>query len=86
MSDEQIIELDDGEGGTFRCQLLQIFDFEEKEYALLLNLETESPVVMHLISESDDEGSLHVIEDDEEFARVTEYLRSLYPEDDAAQA
>jgi hypothetical protein len=87
--DEQTITLESEDGKSYACRILGVFDFEEKEYALLLNLgDAENPsepdenskdastVIMQLI-EKDDQAIFRTIESDEEFERVVAYVKEL---------
>ncbi len=87
--DEQTITLESEDGRSYACRILGVFEFEEKEYALLLNLgdgegEAEpkddkdgaSTVIMQLI-EKDDQAIFRTIESDEEFERVVAYVKEL---------
>lgn len=90
--DEQTITLESEDGKSYACRILGVFDFEEKEYALLLNLgDAENPgepdennkdastVIMQLI-EKDDQAIFRTIESDEEFERVVAYVKELATE------
>lgn len=83
--EDQIITLEGEDGHSYECRILGLFEFEEKEYALLLNIgeagkqennEEPSTVVMQLITK-DDQAVFRTIEDDEEFERVIAYVREL---------
>jgi len=84
--DEQTITLESEDGRSYACRILGVFEFENKEYALLLNLgdgESEeegkdgaSTVIMQLI-EKDDQAIFRTIESDEEFERVVAYVKEL---------
>jgi uncharacterized protein YrzB (UPF0473 family) len=87
--DEQTITLESEDGTSYACRILGVFEFEEKEYALLLNLgNSENPqeqaeegkdastVIMQLI-EKDDQAIFRTIESDEEFERVVAYVKEL---------
>lgn len=83
--EEQVITLEGEDGHSYVCRILGLFPFEEKEYALLLNVgevgkeesaEEPSTVVMQLITK-DDQAVFRTIEDDEEFERVIAYVREL---------
>jgi uncharacterized protein YrzB (UPF0473 family) len=85
--EEQIITLEGEDGHSYVCRILGLFEFEEKEYALLLNMgesgkaeeesgEEPSTVVMQLITK-DDQAVFRTIENDEEFDRVIAYVREL---------
>ena len=89
--DEQTITLESEDGTSYACRILGVFEFEEKEYALLLNLgNSENPqpdeetkdastVIMQLI-EKDDQAIFRTIESDEEFERVVAYVKELATE------
>ena len=74
------IQLEGEDGHSFNCQVLHMFEFEDKEYALLLNLgETATPVenpeeqgslVIMRYFERDNQSVFQTIESDEEFDRV----------------
>lgn len=82
--EEQVITLEGEDGHSYVCRILGLFEFEEKEYALLLNMgesgkeEAEEPstVVMQLITK-DEQAVFRTIENDEEFERVINYVREL---------
>ena len=82
--EEQVITLEGEDGHSYVCRILGLFEYEEKEYALLLNMgeagkeESEEPstVVMQLITK-DDQAVFRTIENDEEFERVINYVREL---------
>src|SRR5262249_10450055 len=80
------ITLHSQDGTPYRCQILDIFPFEERQYALLLRLDTSadgaadggdepSLVIMRLI-QRDDGSVFETIDSDEEFDRVGAQLRS----------
>ena len=83
--EEQVITLEGEDGHSYVCKILGLFEFDEKEYALLLNMgeagkedseEEPSTVVMQLITQ-DDQAVFRTIEDDAEFNRVIAYVREL---------
>ena len=71
-------------GDIIKFTLFDIFDFEGRDYAVLVPVDPEtekSPedadiVIMRLITEGE-EYSFEVIDDEDEFERVTEYLDSI---------
>jgi len=92
--EEQVITLEGEDGHSYMCRILGLFEFEEKEYALLLNIgevgkeessEEPSTVVMQLITK-DDQAVFRTIEDDEEFERVISYVRELANEMEAEES
>lgn len=75
----KIIETLDENGKIVKFELYDIVEFEEKEYALLIPVETqdeEEVVLMRLVGE-DDDYMFKAIEDEEEFEAVSEYIESL---------
>jgi uncharacterized protein YrzB (UPF0473 family) len=83
--EEQVITLEGEDGHSYVCRILGLFEFEEKEYALLLNMgesgkeeqdEEPSTVVMQLITK-DDQAVFRTIENDAEFDKVIAYVREL---------
>ena len=85
--DEQTITLESEDGRSYACRILGVFEFDNKEYALLLNLgdgeggepenkDGASTVIMQLI-EKDDQAIFRTIESDEEFERVVEHVKQL---------
>lgn len=85
--ENETITLDGPDGTSFQCRILGVFPFENKEYALLLRLganeneESEDPitVLMQLIEEND-QAIFRIIESDEEFLRVVDYVKELASE------
>lgn len=79
--DDQTITLESEDGRSYVCKILGVFNYESKEYALLLKLadgeedaEGESTVIMQLI-EKDDQAIFRTIESDEEFERVVAFVK-----------
>jgi hypothetical protein len=74
------------DGTPHRCRILDIFRFEERQYALLLRLDvptaapadatTEPPLVIMRLIERDDQSVFQTIDSDDEFDRVSAYVRS----------
>lgn len=87
-SEEAMITLEGEDGQSYTCQILDIFDFEEQEYALLLKMGGEkgeskaddeddgSLVIMRLI-QRDDQSIFQTIESDEEFDKVVAHVEEL---------
>lgn len=83
--DEAVITLEGEDGHSYSCQILDIFEFENQEYALLLKMsgtsgddvveeeEEGSLVIMRLITR-DDQSIFQTIESDDEFDRVVQYV------------
>lgn len=92
--EEQVITLEGEDGHSYVCRILGLFEYEDKEYALLLNMgeagkepteeEEPSTVVMQFVTK-DNQAVFHTIEDDQEFERVINYVRELAAEMDAEE-
>lgn len=85
--EEAIITLEGEDGHSYSCQILDIFDFEGQEYALLLKMgepknegadddEEGSLVIMRLI-QREDQSIFQTIESDDEFERVVAHVEEL---------
>ena len=81
--EEQMIETVDEEGNVINFQLIDIIEMEGKEYALLLPHENDDSeeeekevVLMRLIKEGE-EYTFDMIEDDDEFNKVVDYIDTL---------
>src|SRR5262245_10429432 len=85
MSEEDLITLLGDDGVEHVCRVLGVFDLEEQEYALVLDLgepgaeppEREPDAVLMRLMEQDGEAVFRTIEDDEEFTRVSTYVKEL---------
>lgn len=62
------------------CAILGIFEVDEKEYIALLPLEDET-VLIYEYHELEDDIELGLIEDDEEFEKVSNAFYDLYEEE-----
>ena len=89
MTDEEqnYVEILDEEGNVTRCEIYDVVDMEGKTYALLLPMDEDESdeesevIVMEYIEEGED-GYFQNIEDDEEFQKVCDYIRSLDDDDE----
>lgn len=85
--EKQLIETVDEEGNVINFELFDIIEVDGQEYALLLppNAEEESEdgeiLLMHLTKDGDD-YLFETIEDDDEFNKVEEYIKTLEDEDE----
>ncbi len=83
--EEQLIETIDEEGNVINFELIDIVEMEGKEYGLLLpkendDSEEEKEVVLMRLTKEGEEYVFEMIEDDDEFNKVVDYIDSL--EDD----
>ncbi|MBD5403327.1 DUF1292 domain-containing protein [bacterium] len=81
---ENLIEITDDDGTVIKCELYDIIEFENKQYALLTEVDSEDEdpeVVLMRYTEEGEESYFETIDDDEEFERVSEYIESLDTED-----
>ncbi len=77
---ENVIEIIDDEGTVIKCELYDIIEFEDKQYAMLLEKDTdeENPeVVLMRYVEEGEECFFETIDNDEEFEKVSQYVDSL---------
>ncbi len=82
--DEQLIETIDEEGNIINFELIDIIETEDgKEYGLLLpkdendDSDEEKEVVLMRLTKEGEEYIFEMIEDDDEFNRVVEFIDSL---------
>ncbi len=82
---DNIIEITDDDGTVIKCELYDIIEFENKQYALLVEADSdeEDPeVVLMRYTEEGEESYFETIDDDEEFEKVSEYIESLETENE----
>jgi len=82
-----VITLEGDDGHAYSCQILDIFNFEQKEYALLLNLgeannegdenENQGSIVVMRLTERGDQSIFQTIESEEEFERVIAHVEDM---------
>jgi len=91
--DETLITLEGDDGHSYSCQLIDVFEYEKQEYALLLKTPEEDPegnnkakkdgepeegsLVVMRLLQRDDQCIFQTIEDDQEFERVISYIEEL---------
>lgn len=83
MSDkEEVITLRGDDGLEHSCQVVGMFEFEDREYALVLNLgEVGGPAVadpegvLMRVETQDGQSTFHMIEDNLEFERVSAFVQ-----------
>ena len=83
--ENNIIEIIDEDGTVIKCELFDIIEFENKQYALLIEADAqdEDPeVVLMRYIEEGEESFFESIDNDEEFQKVSEYIDSLDMEGD----
>jgi uncharacterized protein YrzB (UPF0473 family) len=83
IDEENIIEMTDEDGNVVRCELFDIVEFEGKQYALLLEADSEEEepeVVLMRYTEDGDDVFFETIDDDKEFDKVQNYIESLEDE------
>lgn len=83
---ENLIEITDDDGTVIKCELYDIIEFEDKQYALLVEVndedeEIDPEVVLMRYVEEGEESYFETIDDDDEFERVSGYIESLSPEE-----
>ena len=87
MKDEKnYIELELEDGSIEKCEVVDIFDFENKTYALLLpaayEIDEDTEIVIMEYIENGDEAYFQDIESDDEYNRVCDYVEQLNSEDE----
>jgi hypothetical protein len=83
--EENIIEITADDGTVIKCELYDIVEFEDKQYALLIEADSEEEtpeLVLMKYTEEGEEVYFETIEDDEEFEKVQNYIESLEEIDD----
>ena len=85
--EENYVDLTDENGEVTKCEVIDIVEFEGKNYALLLPLEEnenydEEEVIVLEYVEAGDDSYFQSVDNEEEFAKVCEYIQSLNVEDD----
>lgn len=86
-NEEQLIETVDEEGNIINFELIDIVDMDGQEYGLLLpkdeddTAEEEKEVVLMKLTKEGEEYIFEMIEDDEEFNKVVDYIDSLDDEE-----
>lgn len=79
---DNMITLLDDEGNEVECEVIDMFEYDENEYVVLLPVDEEDPYILRV--DKDDEGNeiFAVIEDDEEFEKVAEAYDELLGEEE----
>ena len=81
---EQLIETFDEDGNKVSFELLDIVTVDDVEYALLLpageKKDEEGEILVMRVHKDGEDYSFEVIEDDEEFNRIAEYIEELEDE------
>lgn len=81
--ENNIIEIIDEDGTVIKCELYDIIEFENKQYALLVEVDStddEPEVVLMRYTEEGEESFFESIDNDEEFQKVSNYIDSLEDE------
>ncbi|CAM2813946.1 DUF1292 domain-containing protein [Hathewaya histolytica] len=69
------VELEDEEGNVITCEIIDGFDYKDKEYAVLLNPQEDTYYIFEVVGD-DEDGEL-VVPSEEEFEDVREYYENL---------
>lgn len=86
--EKQLIETVDEEGNVINFELFDIIEVDEQEYALLLPAEAkeedseEGEIVLMRLTKDGEDYLFETIEDDEEFKKVEEYIKTMEDEED----
>ena len=81
-TEEQLIETIDEEGNVINFELIDIVEMDGQEYGLLLpkddeESEEDKEVVLMRLTKEGEEYVFEMIEDDEEFNKVVDYIDTL---------
>jgi len=87
--EQNFVELTDEDGTITRCEVVDIIEFEEKTYALLLPIgeedtyDDEEVIVLEYVEAGKDgeDSYFQNIEDEDEFNKVCEYIQTLNEEE-----
>lgn len=79
---ENMITLLDDEGNEVECEVIDLFEYDEKEYVVLLPTDEEDPYILRVDKDEDGNEIFAVIEDDEEFEKVAEAYDELLGEEE----
>lgn len=79
---ENIITLIDDEGNEIECEIIDAFEYGDKEYVVLLPDDEEDPFMLRVDKDENGEEVFAMIEDDDEFDEVSEAYNGLLEEDD----
>lgn len=82
---ENLIEITDDDGTVIKCELYDIIEYENKQYALLVETDSEEEepeVVLMRYTEEGEESYFETIDDDDEFEKVSAYIETLDTENE----
>ena len=72
------------DGSVIKCEIYDVIDFENKTYALLIPQDEDDEdtevIVMEYVEDDEDNAHFQTIEDEDEFNRVCEYVKSFEAE------
>lgn len=85
--ERQLIETVDEDGNVINFELFDIVEVDNQEYALLLPADVEedsedSEIVLMRLTKDGEDYLFETIEDDDEFNKVEEYIKTLEDEED----
>ena len=85
--ERQLIETVDEDGNVINFELFDIVEVDNQEYALLLPADDDedsedSEIVLMRLTKDGEDYLFETIEDDEEFNKVEEYIKTLEDEED----
>ncbi|MDI6618642.1 MAG: DUF1292 domain-containing protein [Clostridiales bacterium] len=79
---ENIITLLDDDGKEIQCEVIDMFEFNEKEYAVLLPEEEDDPYILRVDKDEDGNEVFAVIDSDDEFEKVADAYDELLEDDE----
>ena len=80
--DMEVMYLTLDDDTELECEVLGIFEVEDKEYIALLPLEEEEVLLYEYVELEDEDFDLLPIEDEKEFELISEAFTALYSDDE----
>jgi uncharacterized protein YrzB (UPF0473 family) len=80
--EDEVIVLLDEEGNELECEVLHTFEFEGNGYVVLLPSDEDDPFILKIEKDENGNDIYAVIEDDEEFEKVSEAYDELLGEEE----
>ncbi len=82
LDDMEVMYLTLDDDTELECEVLGIFEVEDKEYIALLPLEEEEVLLYEYVELEDEDFDLLPIEDEKEFELISEAFTALYSDDE----
>lgn len=79
---DNMITLLDEDGNEVECEVIDMFEYDEKEYIVLLPDDEDDPYILRVDKDEDGKDVFAVIEDDDEFEKVADAYDELVGDDE----